>query len=118
MAWNARSQAAYHGILPLVGHRDDVLVHHVEPFAVPHEASAGLHRIDAMFLEPFVHIEEEELLGPEHPGQRLAHDEGLIFADTRWGYGFVELVGLTLAGLHDFSKVLEGIAHGRRRQIA
>ena len=27
-----------------------------------------------MFLEPFVHVEEEILLAPEHPGQRLAHD--------------------------------------------
>ena len=68
-----------------------------------------------MFHEPFVHIEEEKLFAPEHPGQRLAHDKGLIFADTRWGYGFVELIGLALAGLHDFSKALEGVAHGRRR---
>ena len=26
-----------------------------------------------MFLEPFVHIEEEVLLAPQHPGQRLPH---------------------------------------------
>ena len=71
-----------------------------------------------MFREPFVHVEEEILLAPEHPGQRLAHDEGLIFADTVRGDGFVELIGLALAGLHDFSKALERIAHGSRRQIA
>ena len=59
-----------------------MLVHHVEPFAVPHEASARLHRILTMFREPFVHVEEEILLAPEHPGQRLAHDQGFIFADT------------------------------------
>ena len=41
-----------------------------------------------------------------------------IFADTGWGYGFVELIRLALAGLHDFSKALERIAHGSRRQIA
>ena len=81
-----------------------MLVHHVEPFAVPHEASAGLHRIDTVLLEPFVHVEEEILLGPEHPGQRLAHDQGLIFADAFRGDGFVELIGLALAGLHDFEQ--------------
>ena len=69
-------------IFPLVRHRDDVLIHHVEPFAVPHLPAVRPHRIDAMFLEPFVHVETEVLLAPQHPGQRLAHDEGLIFADT------------------------------------
>ena len=71
-----------------------------------------------MLLEPFVHVEEEKLLGPEHPGQRLAHDEGLIFADTGRSDGFVELIGLALAGLHDLSKALERIAHGGRRAVA
>ena len=37
---------------------------------------------------------------------------------TRRSYGFVELIGLALAGLQDLSEVLERIAHGRRRQIA
>jgi len=35
------------GIFLLVRHGDDVLVHHVEPFAVPHRHLAGPHRIDA-----------------------------------------------------------------------
>jgi hypothetical protein len=48
----------------------------------------------------------------------MAHDEGFIFADTGWGYGFVELIGLALTGLHDFRKALERLPHGRRRQFA
>ena len=79
-------------------------VDHVEPFAVPHRLLAGLHRIDAMFLEPFVDVETEILLGPQHPGQCLPHDEGLIFADTFRRDGSIELVRLALASLHDFSK--------------
>ncbi len=118
MVWNARSQAAYQGYSHLSG------IEMMWSFTMWNHSLfrmvrvAGLHRIDTMFLEPFVHVEEEILLAPEHPGQRLAHDEGLIFADTFRSYGLVELIGLALTGLHDFSEALEGIAHGRRRQIA
>ena len=38
-----------------------------------------------MFLEPFVHVETEVLLAPQHPGQRLSHDEGSIFTDVTRG---------------------------------
>src|ERR1700727_1706503 len=51
-------------IFPLVGHRDDVLIHHVEPFAVPHETSARLYRIYTVLLEPLVHVEKEVLFAP------------------------------------------------------
>ena len=79
--WKAKSHAAYHGYSHLSGiemmcsltmwnHSLFRIVFCVRP-----------HRIDAVFLEPFVHVETEVLLGPQHPGQRLPHDEGLIFAD-------------------------------------
>src|SRR5260370_14424593 len=55
-------------ILPLVWHRNDMLVHHVEPFAVPRGACGRLHRILAMFRKPFVQVEEEILLAPQHSG--------------------------------------------------
>ena len=51
-----------------------------------------------MFREPFVHVEKEELLRPEHAGQRLAHDECFIFADTWWCDGLVELIGFAPSG--------------------
>jgi hypothetical protein len=50
-----------------------------------------------VFLQPFVHVEEEILLGPQHPGQRLPHHERFIFADPGRRYGLVELIGLMLA---------------------
>ena len=70
-----------------------------------------------MFREPYVHVEEEILFAPEHPGHRLAHDESFIFADTGWGYGFVELIRLTLTGPHGRGEALERIADGGRRRI-
>jgi hypothetical protein len=39
------------GILPLVRHGDDVLVHHVEPFPIPQLPAARPERIHAMFLQ-------------------------------------------------------------------
>src|SRR5260370_32450193 len=105
-------------ILPLVWHRNDMLVHHVEPFAVPRGACGRLHRILAMFRKPFVQVEEEILLAPQHSGQRLPHDESFIIADAAWGYGFVKFIGLMLAGLKDFCEALEEIPDSRRPQIA
>src|SRR5215469_15644371 len=66
-----------------------------------------------MFPKPFVHVETEILLAPKHTGQGLAHDQGLIVADSFGSDVSIELVRLTLASLHDFSKAVEGIAHRR-----
>ena len=71
---------------------------HVEPLAVPHLAGWS-HRVDAMFLEPFVNIEEEILFAPQHPGQCLPHHIGRIFADTGRRYRPIERVGLAPARL-------------------
>ena len=95
-----------------------MLIHHVEPFAVPHDSLAPLHRIFAMLREPFVHVKEEELLGPEHTGHRLAHNEGFIFAEMCRGDLAIELVCLALARLHGRVKAAEWIADGGRRLIA
>src|SRR5271169_5363575 len=70
-----------------------------------------------MFREPFVQVEEEKLLGPQHPGQRLSHYKGLVFADALRRDGSIELVGLTLTSLHGFSKALKRIAYSSRRQV-
>src|SRR4030095_6902242 len=91
--------------------------YHVEPFPVAHLSAARPQRIQAMFCEPLVHVEEEILFAPEHPGQRLSHDAGCIFADTLRSNGAIELVRLAPATLHEFSKAVEGIAEGSRRQV-
>ena len=87
-----------------------MLIHHVEPFNVPHDALVPLHGIVAMLGEPFVHVKEEELLGPEHTGHGLAQDASLILADMRRGDLAIELVCLILAGFQGGGKAAEGIA--------
>ena len=54
-----------------------------------------------MFLEPFVAVEKEVLLAPQHSGQCLAHHIGRIFADMGRGYRPIERVGLLPALFDD-----------------
>jgi hypothetical protein len=62
------------GVFPLVRHRQDLGIVHVVPVVVAGGgAPLRLGRVDAVLLEPRVDIVVVELLGPEHPGQRLAH---------------------------------------------
>ena len=83
------------GVLPLVGHRDDVLVQHVVPLRVPHVAITVMQRVGAMLVEPVVPVEEEELLAPEHACQGLTHHVGGVCAH-RWRRDRrVEVVGFT-----------------------
>ena len=67
-------------VLPLVGHRDDVLVQHVEPLPVPRLPKAGMERVGVVLVQPVVAVEEEELLAPEHAGNGLAHHIGRVRA--------------------------------------
>jgi hypothetical protein len=46
-----------------------------------------MQRIRVVLIEPVVAVEEEELLAPQHPGERLAHDHRRI--------------GVTLGGVTD-----------------
>ena len=70
---------------------------YVDPFAVPHLPSSCPHRIDALFLEPLVGLQEGVLLAPEHAAQRLPHHIGFIFAELGRCDRLVELVGLAQA---------------------
>ena len=54
-------------IFRFVRHRDDIVADQVEPLAVPHLAGWS-HRVDAMFVEPFVNIEAEVLFAPQPAG--------------------------------------------------
>ena len=90
------------GVLPLVRHRDDVFIDHVEPLRVPGAMIAGMERIGIVFLQPAVPVEEEELLAPQHAGQGLAHHVGGVRGDGRRGHGTVELVRLLEAGRKGF----------------
>src|SRR4051812_29971983 len=80
--WKRQVPGGEPRVFPFVRHRDDVVADHVKPLAVADLAGRGPQRIDAMFLEPFIGIEKEVLLAPQHPGQRLPHYIGRIFADA------------------------------------
>ena len=82
------------GVLPLVGHRDDVVVDHVEPLPVPELAASVMEGVGAVFLQPRIGVEVVILLGPEHAGDGLAHHVGCIRGDRGRGHGAVELVRL------------------------
>ena len=66
------------GVLPFVGHGDDVVVDHVEPVAVAAGTARGVEGVGAVLLQPGVGIKIVVLLGPEHAGEGLAHDVGGI----------------------------------------
>ena len=83
------------GVLPLVGHRDDVAVQHVEPLGVPDAAAAAAEqRMRLVLLQPAVEVEVVVLLRPEHPGERLAVDAALVLAERARRDALVELVGV------------------------
>ena len=97
------------GVLPLVGHGDDVLVQHVEPLRVPGVAIAVMEWVGVVLVEPVVAIEEEELFAPQHAGDGLAHDVGRILTHGWRGDRLVELVGFTTPGGED---VVERLSEG------
>src|SRR5262245_336823 len=77
---------------------------HMEPLAVPYRAGFRQQRVSAMLLKPFVDIVEEILFAPQHPGQRLPHYIGCIFANTRRRDRPIELVGLAPPRVKDLRK--------------
>ena len=73
------------GVLPLVGHRDDVAVEHVEPLGVPRGGLLAEERMRVVLGEPTVDVEEIELLGPEHARERLAVDAPFVLGERAGG---------------------------------
>ena len=108
-------------VLPRVGHRDDVGGGHVEPRRVAHRARGRAHvpGVHAVLAQPAVHVVLVVLLGPQQPGERLAHDQRRVRAQGRRDHGRVEAVGLLAAGAHHG---VEGraergaVRRGRRRE--
>ncbi len=89
------------GVLPLVGHRDDVGVHHVEPLAIAHAVQRiGLPGVAVLLRQPLVQVVVVKLLRPQHAGQRLAHDVGRVGGQLGRRNGGVERVRLGLALRH------------------
>ncbi len=94
------------GILPFVRHRDHVRVHHVSPAVVADGTLIRSERLNAVLLEPPADVIEEELLGPEHPGQSLSHDTGRVRVKRGRNNGRIELIGFLEPVLEDGFKRL------------
>jgi hypothetical protein len=71
-----------------------------------------MQRIDAVFLEPFVGLEKEVLLAPEHPGQCLSHYISGVFADAGGSYRPVKIVCLAPALLDEVIELASERAAG------
>ena len=57
-----------------------------------------------MLLKPLVGVEEEELLAPQHPGERLPHDIGRVFAHAGWRDRLIERISLATPLLNDLDR--------------
>src|SRR6195256_4306694 len=105
------------GILPLVGHRNDVAVQHVEPLGI---APALLTRtgewMSSMRLQPAVEVEIVVLLAPQHSRQGLAVHATFILAQRRWGDPLVEFVGIGQASSKYLVERSEGVGWWFRAQ--
>ena len=87
-------------VFPLVGHRDDVRVVHVMPMVIAWGSMGCFERISIMLLKPHVDVIVVELLGPQHPGECLAHDACPVGIQRVWDHSGIEGVGLPLPLLH------------------
>ena len=100
------------GVLPLVGHRDDVAVVEVPPLGVaPRQPARGRRWHRGIAVEPGADVVVIELLRPEQPGVGLANHEPLVGRE-RAGLLRVEGIGLGPPGLH------HGVEVGERRRDA
>ena len=80
-------------VLPLVRHRNDVVVEHVEPVAVPdRDRRRRVERVHAVLTEPHVDVEEVVLLRPEEASECLSHDQRGVLAGGFRRQRSVELV--------------------------
>ena len=105
------------GILPLVGHRDNVAVQHVEPLGIPDIAmSRARQGMSLMLVQPFVEIEIVVLLAPQHSGQRLAVHATFVLAQRTRGDPIVEFVRISETGGEYLVKCAEWIGRRFRTQ--
>src|SRR6266700_724443 len=93
------------GVLPGVGHEDDIVVAQMPP--APVAAALGRwQRAGRVATQPFIHIVGVELLAPEQAGQRLSLHSQRILCLGRT-HRPVKLVGLLNARGEDLSCVVK-----------
>ena len=104
------------GVLPLVRHRDDVRVVHVEPLVVADGLLVAQGDIGPVLAEPAVQVVEVVLLRPEHAGQGLPHHVRRVRAERRRGDVGVAQIRFADPRLqYLLEPVPEGFASGSRR---
>ena len=105
-------------VLPLVRHRDDVGVEHVEPLGVPHARPGRLEQRMALVLaQPPLEVEVVELLAPQHARQRLAVHPALVLGQRLRRDPLVELVRVARSGSsNDPVEVREGVGRPGGRE--
>ena len=83
------------GILPLVGHGDDVGVVELDPLVVAALLAFRRRRgIGGVALQPVLDHVVIVLFRPEHAGEALAHDRARVGGEVRGDDGGIEVVGL------------------------
>jgi len=104
------SQAAYQGI-PLVRHRDDVGVEHVEPLRVPHVGRADWSSGDFCARSATARGRSSRTACSTTCGQRLAVHPPLVLRSAKGGENpLVELVASAIRSSKVFSKPSKGSA--------
>ena len=89
------------GVLPGVGHGDDVAVVEVPPLPIANLGPLrGRRRLPRVAGQPSLDIEVIELLAPEQPREGLPHHRRLVVACVRRGECAVVGVGLRAAPSH------------------
>ena len=89
------------GILPFIRHRDNIRVDHVSPAIVADGTLIRFVGLNAVLFEPAPDVIAIELLGPEHPGQSLPHDTGLVGGKRGRDDGRIKLIGFLKPGFKD-----------------
>ncbi len=108
IAWNARSHAANHGYSHLSGiDRMSAASKWRQPALRPVSRSVGGGFVDRIAVEPAADVVGVELLAPEHPGERLAHDHRLVVGRVRPAQVRVERVRLGRAGGQHLRRTLD-----------
>src|SRR5215472_4429394 len=98
------------GVLPFVGHRDDVAVQHVEPFAISNPPRAVSQQwMGLMLLQPSVDVKIVILLGPQHARDGLPMHALFILAKILRSYAFIELVCVSKSAGKDLIEIPETV---------
>ena len=104
------------GVLPFVGHGDDIEIVKVLPLmVVPARSGRGDLRLFRVAPQSLLHIVVKKLLGPDHARQCLTLNLPLIEADIGALDGRIKGLGLGHTLINKSFKVVKGSSQGSCR---